>query len=75
MNNFAKERNTMAKKLIIDLQKCPANHSCPAVKVCPMDALHQADDHHAPEITYNTCVACGACTRVCGKKALQIVEE
>lgn len=39
-----------------------------------MDALHQADSQHAPEINYHLCVACGACTRVCGKQALQIVE-
>lgn len=65
----------MAKKLILDVQKCPANHSCPAVKICPMDALHQAGSNHAPEINYNLCVACGACTRVCGKQALQIIEE
>ncbi len=64
----------MAKKLILDLQKCPANHHCQAVAVCPMDALYQADEHHAPEINYNLCVACGACTRRCGKQALQIIE-
>ena len=65
----------MAKKLMLDLNNCPANHSCPAVKVCPMDALHQRDSHSAPEINYNTCVACGACTRICGKQALQLIEE
>ncbi|MBQ1220777.1 MAG: 4Fe-4S binding protein [Peptococcaceae bacterium] len=64
----------MARKLILDLQKCPANHSCPAVKVCPYNALSQEDNNHAPVIDYNLCVACGACTRVCGKQALQIVE-
>ena len=66
--------NIMARKLILDLQKCPANHSCPAVKVCPYNALSQEDNNHAPVIDYNLCVACGACTRVCGKQALQIVE-
>lgn len=65
----------MAKKLVIDLQKCPANHSCPAVRVCPMNALVQEDSNHAPVIDYNLCIACGACVRVCGKQALQIVEE
>jgi Fe-S-cluster-containing hydrogenase component 2 len=66
--------NIMARKLVLDLQKCPANHSCPAVKVCPYNALSQEDNNHAPVIDYNLCVACGACTRVCGKQALQIVE-
>lgn len=65
----------MGKKIVLDLKRCPANHACPAAKVCPMDALHQVDDHHAPEINYHTCVACGACVRVCGKKALRIIEE
>lgn len=64
----------MTKKLKLDLQKCPANHKCPAVGVCPVHALTQEDSNHAPEIDYNLCVACGACCRVCGKQALQIVE-
>lgn len=65
----------MAKKLNLDLQKCPANHKCPAVNVCPMHALSQEDTNHAPVIDYSLCVACGACCRICGKQALQIVEE
>ncbi len=65
----------MAKKLILDLELCPANHACPAVKVCPMNALSQEDNNHAPVIDYNLCVACGVCTRICGMKALQIIEE
>lgn len=64
----------MAKRLQIDLQKCTGGHRCPAVAVCPMDALHQEDERHAPAVNYNLCVACGACTRRCAKQALQIVE-
>lgn len=63
------------EKLVLDLQKCPANHSCPAVKVCPMEALSQRDSMSAPVIDLQKCVACGACIRICGRKALQLVEE
>lgn len=59
----------MKKTLSIIKDKCPQNHSCPAVKVCPVGALSQTD-HNAPVIDYEKCIRCGKCSSFCPKKAL-----
>ena len=59
----------MNKKLEIIVDKCPQNHKCPAVKICPAEALLQKN-FEAPTIAYNKCIACGKCSNFCPKKAL-----
>lgn len=61
------------KKLIIETTKCPQNHLCPSVRICPKQALTQ-EGMKAPIIDYDKCIACGICAKSCGKQALQIVE-
>ncbi|MEG0019244.1 MAG: 4Fe-4S binding protein [Oscillospiraceae bacterium] len=57
----------MAIKVIIS--KCPQNHPCPAVKVCPVGALVQ-EGHMAPTVTTDKCISCGKCSDFCPKRAL-----
>ncbi len=59
----------MKKKLSIKKENCPQNHKCPAVNVCPVNALTQKD-FEAPEINYEKCISCGKCSNFCPKKAL-----
>ncbi len=59
----------MENKLIIKKEQCPQNHSCPAVKVCPVGALTQ-EKFSAPTINYEKCIRCGKCSNFCPKKAL-----
>ena len=59
----------MDRKLKIIINKCPQNHKCPAVKVCPVGALSQKD-FEAPKIDYDKCIRCGKCSNFCPKKAL-----
>ncbi len=59
----------MEKKLSIKKENCPQNHKCPAVNVCPVNALTQKD-FEAPEINYEKCIICGKCSNFCPKKAL-----
>lgn len=59
----------MENKLIIKKEQCPQNHSCPAVKVCPVGALSQ-EEFFAPTINYEKCIRCGKCSNFCPKKAL-----
>lgn len=59
----------MENKLVIVEEKCPQNHVCPAVKVCPVGALTQ-EKFHAPTINYDKCIKCGKCSNFCPKKAL-----
>lgn len=64
------------KKLKIIVERCPQNHKCPSVSICPVGALSQKD-FEAPTIDYSKCIACGKCSSFCPKKALVLedVEE
>ena len=59
----------MTKILNIKKDNCPQNHPCPAVKVCPVNALSQTD-HNAPVVDRDKCIRCGKCPQFCPKKAL-----
>ena len=62
------------KKLTIIKDRCPQNHKCPAVKVCPVGALSQKD-FFAPVIDYDKCIECGKCSNFCPKRALVLKKE
>ncbi|MHB9134425.1 MAG: DUF362 domain-containing protein [Armatimonadota bacterium] len=49
--------------------QCPQNHPCPAVRVCPVDALSQ-QDNKAPVVDQEKCIDCGKCARYCPMGAL-----
>lgn len=61
----------MEKRLEIIVEKCPQNHKCPAVQVCPVGALTQKD-FEAPKINHEKCIKCGKCAKFCPKKALTL---
>lgn len=52
----------------IDAAKCPQNHRCPMLKVCPVGAITQ-EGFGLPKIDPNKCIECGKCARVCGMQA------
>ncbi len=56
--------------IIVKTERCPQNHKCPAVKVCPVDALSQ-QGLAAPVVDAEKCIDCGKCTDVCPTGALQ----
>ncbi len=60
------------KKLIVIKEKCPQNHPCPSVSICPVGALKQSG-HNAPTVDPDTCIRCGKCTYVCPRRALAMV--
>ena len=62
------------KKLTIIKDRCPKNHKCPAVKVCPVGALSQKD-FSVPIIDYDRCIKCGKCSNFCPKRALVLMKE
>ena len=59
----------MEKKLKIIGEKCPKDHKCPAVSVCPVGALSQ-EGWEAPTIDHEKCIKCGRCANFCPKRAL-----
>lgn len=63
----------MAKKLTVIKERCPQNHPCPSVRVCPVGALSQ-NGFNAPTVDYDKCISCGKCSNFCPKKALVLVD-
>ena len=59
----------MERKLKIVVEKCSQNHTCPAVKMCPVGALMQMA-FKAPKIDDEKCIKCGKYSNFCPKKAL-----
>lgn len=60
------------KKLVVLKEKCPQNHPCPSVPICPVGALKQSG-FDAPIVDLDACIQCGKCTNFCPRKALVIV--
>lgn len=50
--------------------RCPQNHPCPSVRVCPVGALSQ-NGFAAPVVDESKCIDCGRCTSFCPMGALQ----
>ncbi|MCL1830936.1 MAG: 4Fe-4S binding protein [Oscillospiraceae bacterium] len=58
-------------KITVDMQKCPQNHRCPAMDVCPTGAISQQDIHSLPKVDNTKCVLCEACIGFCPMGALE----
>lgn len=52
--------------------RCPANHPCPSVRICPAGALSQ-NGYDAPTVDYAKCTRCAKCVRYCPRGALKLV--
>jgi len=59
-------------KLKVYNERCPQNHRCPSVGICPVDALIQ-NGNNAPVVDEEKCIKCGKCVRSCPMGALQLV--
>ena len=55
----------------INAQKCPQNHRCPLLNICPAGAITQ-QGIGLPEVDQAKCTNCGKCTRYCGMGAMQL---
>lgn len=67
----APKNNTAINKVTLSVknERCPQNHPCPSVSVCPVDALSQVG-FDAPEVDMNKCIGCGKCVNFCPMNAL-----
>ncbi len=59
------------KRLVVHKNRCPQNHPCPSVPVCPVGALSQIG-HDAPIADQDKCIQCGKCVRFCPMGALTL---
>lgn len=60
--------------LAIDEMRCPQNHRCPMIAVCPAEAISQ-QGFGLPAIDPEKCIECGMCVRHCGKQAVYKRED
>jgi ferredoxin len=63
----------MSKTVEVVRHRCPQNHPCPAVRVCPTGALTQRG-FGAPVVDAALCTGCGKCVRSCFPGALTWVD-
>lgn len=63
--------DSAGRTLKVNQNRCPQNHPCPSVRVCPVGALTQSG-FHAPEVDDAKCVRCGKCVRSCPMRALTL---
>ncbi|MDD3171936.1 MAG: 4Fe-4S binding protein [Bacilli bacterium] len=52
--------------------RCPQNHPCPAVRVCPVKALKQ-ERYNAPQVDLTTCIKCKKCVNYCPMGAIMYI--
>ncbi|WP_083236925.1 4Fe-4S binding protein [Desulfosporosinus sp. BG] len=56
----------------VDQNRCPQNHSCPAIQVCSVFAIRQYG-FDAPKIDQEKCTKCKKCVKYCPMGALQVI--
>jgi len=57
--------------MVVNKNRCPQNHKCPAVRVCPVGALKQ-EGYNAPVVDDEACIKCGKCVNFCPMGAIQM---
>lgn len=45
-------------------ERCPQNHPCPSLRVCPTGAITQ-QGYGAPTVDMDKCIDCGRCAMSC----------
>lgn len=58
----------------IDAARCPQNHRCPLLTLCPVGAITQVGNG-LPVIDETLCIACGKCVRHCGMEAIILIKS
>ena len=60
--------------IVVDPNKCPQNHKCPLIKLCPEKAISQKGNK-LPEIDKEKCIECLICVKNCPRGAVKQIEE
>lgn len=69
--NKKNEQDVEDKTLVVKKERCPQNHTCPSVGVCPVEALSQVG-FDAPIVDMDKCIKCGKCVKFCPMGALRL---
>ncbi|MCL2318084.1 MAG: 4Fe-4S binding protein [Methanomassiliicoccaceae archaeon] len=62
-------------RMIVNKNKCPQDHKCPAIKICAQKAISQATITSLPQIDPELCVMCRKCQKFCPKRAFEVIDE
>jgi ferredoxin len=54
---------------VVMQHRCPQDHPCPCVRLCPVDALSQ-EGYAAPKIDKDRCIECEVCIGYCPYQAI-----
>ena len=60
-------------KIIVNEARCPQNHICPVIRLCPTQAISQ-EGYGLPSVNIDDCILCGKCINYCPFGAFQQVE-
>lgn len=63
----------MKKQVNLIKERCPNNHKCRVVKLCPAKALSQKEKE-VPKIDKEKCISCQKCITLCPKNVF-ILED
>lgn len=55
--------------IVVDKDRCPQNHRCPLIALCPRQAISQ-ERFGLPQIDAEKCIECGKCVHTCFKQAM-----
>jgi ferredoxin len=57
--------------ITVNASRCPQNHRCPLLSVCPAEAITQ-ERYGLPVIDKTKCAECGICTTGCPMGAVKM---
>lgn len=57
-------------KIKVIKSKCPQDHPCPLIGMCPVGAISQYE-YDAPLVDQEKCIACGICVQNCAYGAFE----
>ncbi len=59
---------------VVVQHRCPQDHPCPCVRICPADAVSQ-EGFNAPRIDKDKCIECGECVSFCPYQAISEISQ
>lgn len=70
-NEPASSKPLQDRILNVNKHRCPENHPCPSIRVCPVGALKQKG-YAAPTVDHSKCTKCGRCVKYCPMRAISL---
>ena len=58
-------------KIKVNQERCPQDHQCPLLGICPVEAISQNGDS-APRIDNEKCIQWGQCVATCPYRVMEI---